>query len=67
MKNWLGHARELKGFTKRKLAEVVGIESSNIGKYEAGKRRPSPEVTKKIAAVLGFDWTRFFEDPDSSS
>lgn len=35
-----------------------------ISKIELGERRPSVEVAKKIAAVLGFDWTRFYEDED---
>ena len=31
---------------------------------ELGVRRPSVEVAKKIAAVMGFHWTRFYEDED---
>ena len=29
---------------------------------ELGERRPSVEVAKKIASVMGFNWTRFYED-----
>ncbi len=31
-------------------------------KIERGEANPSVDVAKRIAAVLGFDWTRFFED-----
>jgi DNA-binding XRE family transcriptional regulator len=29
---------------------------------EGGHRNPSVDVAKKIAAVLGFDWIRFYDD-----
>lgn len=41
-------------------AEIARGAYSNI---ENGERRPSVEVAKRIAAVLGFEWTRFFEEP----
>lgn len=31
-------------------------------KIERGEKNPSVDVAKKIAAVLGFDWTHFYED-----
>ncbi len=53
-----------------KLKEVVlcrrggaaGITRQHYNLIEAGKRRPSVEVAKAIAVVLGFDWTRFYTD-----
>jgi len=30
-------------------------------KIETGERRLSVEIAKKIAEILGFDWTKFFE------
>ena len=33
-----------------------------ITEIENGNANPSVKVAKKIAAVLGFDWTMFFED-----
>jgi transcriptional regulator with XRE-family HTH domain len=36
-----------------------------VSKIELGERRPSVEVAKKIAAVLFFDWTLFFEDDET--
>ena len=65
MRSWLEDARKAKNYTKAKLAEIVGLDISAIGKYERGERRPSPENAKTIAAALDIHWTRFFEDsPD---
>ena len=62
MRNWLEDLRKAKGISKAKLAEIVGLDISAIGKYERGERRPSPEKAKVIAATLDFDWTRFYEE-----
>ena len=62
MDNWLESARVESGMTKTKLANIVGLDMSAIGKYERGERRPSVETAKKIAHVLGFDWKLFFPD-----
>lgn len=40
----------------------VGISRAGYANIENGKRLPSVPVAKKIAAVLGFDWTRFYEE-----
>ena len=44
-----------------KLRKNVIPQSTYFG-IEAGVGRPSGDMTKRIAAVMGFDWTRFFED-----
>ncbi|HOQ07045.1 MAG TPA: helix-turn-helix transcriptional regulator [Clostridiales bacterium] len=47
---------------KRSQAEVAaecGVSQQFYSAIELGERRPSVEVAKKIAAVLGFNWTRF--------
>ena len=41
---------------------MLDMNISIIGKYERNERRPSVETAKAIADVLGFDWTKFFED-----
>lgn len=53
--------RKSKGFTMRQVAEASDIAESTYCMIENGDRRPSVETAKKIAAALGFDWTRFFE------
>lgn len=60
MRKWLIELR--KGYSQTQIAEAVGITQQMYSFIELGVRRPSVEVAKKIAAVLGFDWTRFFED-----
>ncbi len=62
MRGWLKEYRLSKDLTQQDLADIVNIDVTSIGKYENGKRRPSYEVAKKIAEVLGFDWTEFFNE-----
>jgi len=61
MRDWLRSKRREKKLTQSELAEMVGADETTISKIEVGERRPSVELAKKIAAVLGFDWTRFYE------
>ena len=60
MRKWLIELR--KGYTQTQIAEAVGITQQMYSAIELGERRPSVEVAKKIAAVMGFNWIRFFED-----
>ena len=60
MRKWLIELR--KGYTQTQIAEAVGITQQMYSFIELGVRRPSVEVAKKIASVMGFNWTRFFED-----
>jgi len=53
--------------TQAQLASVCGVSESYLSLIEAGERRPSVEAAKRIAGVLGFDWTRFFEETGSES
>lgn len=60
MREWL---RTLRGNKSQKdIADACGITQQMYCLIELGERRPSVEVAKKIAAVLGFDWTIFFEE-----
>ena len=60
MRKWLIDIRN--GRAQAQIAEAVGISQQMYSFIELGERRPSVEVAKKIAAVLGFNWTRFYED-----
>lgn len=51
-----------KGLTMRQVSEASNISESFYSMIENGERRPSVETAKKIAAVLGFDWTMFYPD-----
>lgn len=65
--DWLKDNRREKGMTGAVVAEKVGVTQQFYNFIENGKRRPSVEVAKRIAAVLGFDWTKFFEDVPGNS
>ena len=62
MRKWLREKRLEMGLTLNDLAKEVGVSWQSISYYENGSRRPSPEIAQKIADVLGFPWTRFYED-----
>ena len=65
MRGWLKKLRhESHNLTQEQLAKMVGISRTMITEIENGNANPSVEVAKKIASVLGFDWTRFYEDED---
>lgn len=63
---WFKQTREDKGFTQEELAAKIGITRQHIGLIENGVVAPSVEVAKKLAAVLGFDWTRFYDEYDDN-
>ena len=63
MRHWLKELRiESGNMTQEQLAKKVGISRTMITEIENGNANPSVKVAKKIAAVLGFPWTRFYED-----
>jgi len=62
LRKWLIDIRN--GRTQAQIAKAAGITQQMYSAIELGKRRPSVEVAKKIASVMGFNWTRFFEDED---
>lgn len=51
---------------QQKVADQSGISQNFYSWIERGERTPSVEVAKKIAAVLDFDWTRFYEDEQAA-
>ncbi|WP_339314848.1 helix-turn-helix transcriptional regulator [Paenibacillus sp. FSL R10-2734] len=59
-RQWLKIAREHKGLTQELVATKVMISRQYYGMLEAGIRNPSVPLAKRIAAVIGVDWTYFF-------
>ncbi len=59
---WLRQLRKKKGLQQKQIARMVGIGQSGYSMIENKERIPSVPTAKKIAAVLGFNWTRFYED-----
>jgi len=60
--DWLIRLREEAGMRQIDVARAVRITKGSYSHYECGRRIPRVDTAKKIAEVLGFDWTRFFED-----
>ncbi len=54
--------RKRANFTQREVGRLSSISESYYSMIESGERKPTVKTAKKIAAVLGFDWTLFFED-----
>lgn len=52
--------RKRHGLTMKQLGEQTGLSESYISMIENMERTPSVSAAKRIADVLGFDWTRFF-------
>ena len=65
MRKWLIDIRN--GRSQTQIAKEAGITQQMYSFIELGERRPSVEVAKKIAAVMGFHWTRFFEEEDKET
>ena len=64
MRDWLVTLRA--GRSQSKVAKDIGIAQSTYASIETGYRTPSVETAKKIADVLGFPWTRFFENVEET-
>ena len=64
MRWWLVIPRKTMHLRQVDVARRVGISSITYGNYETGRLTPRPSTAKKIAAVLGVDWTRFYEDDE---
>lgn len=64
VRHWLIQAKIDKGLTYLQLAKEVGVTQQAIFLWERGKRTPKPKFAKKIASVLGLDWTKFYESKE---
>lgn len=52
-KTSLAELRLERGLSQRELAKQIHVSSGTIGMYEVGKRTPSLEKAKRIAAFFG--------------
>jgi len=64
---WLERIRKSKKLTHEEVAIRAGISRHYYTMIANGNRRPSVQVAKKIAEVLGFDWTVFFDNKSNVS
>ncbi len=62
MREWLYKARKDKNLTMAEVAARSNISESYYSLIENGNRNVPVHTAKKIAKVLSFDWTKFYED-----
>lgn len=62
MRVWLKKSRTDGNITQFEISKKAGIAQAYYAQIERGLRKPSVEVAKKIAIILNFDWTKFFEE-----
>lgn len=55
---WLKEIRDQKNKTQSEISDACQISQVAYSYIENGRRRPSVDVAKRIAAALEFDWTR---------
>lgn len=69
MRTWLVDMRTASGKSQRGVADASGISQSYYAGIELGTRgKPlAVPIAKRIAAVLGFDWTRFYDEDEGRS
>jgi len=60
-REWLTQLRVDMGMTQAQLGKFANVTNYQISKIEIGKNNPSVLVAKKIADVLNFNWTQFYE------
>lgn len=61
MRDWLVEHRKQHNLTQSELASKLGVSQQVVWQWESGNRTPKPATAKKIAEILLFDWTKFFE------
>lgn len=59
---WLVDYRTKKGLSQNQVANQIEVSQQMYNYIENGKRNPSPKLAKKIADVLNFSWTKFYEE-----
>lgn len=62
MRDWLTQKRLDKEYTQDDVAKLAKIPRTTYSSIEQGRRRPSVENAMRIASVLEFEWTLFFEN-----
>ena len=62
----LRKVRQDNGLTQTSLAKAAGVVRQTISNIECGINAPSVGLAKKLAEILGLNWTDFFsEDEDN--
>lgn len=59
---WLISHRIKKRLSQNQVAKQIGVSQQMYNYIENNRRNPSTKLAKKIADVLNFSWTKFYED-----
>ena len=62
-REWLIELRKEKNKTQQDVAIAGDISRQYYSFIESGERGVPVPTAKRIAAALGFDWQRFYEEP----
>ena len=62
MKKLLQSKRHEFNLTQAELADVLAVSEHYVYLIEAGLRKPSVSLAKRIGEVLHLDWTLFYEE-----
>ncbi len=60
--NWLIELRKSKSLKAVEIARELDISRARYCNIEKGRERPTIAQAKRIGKLLGFDWTKFYED-----
>ena len=62
-RQWLIDLRRNTGLSQADIAKKLEISAAHYSYIEKGERRPSVDVAKKIAALMGFEdeWFKLLE------
>lgn len=69
MRDWLKKLRCDQKMSQLDIAKQVSISPQYYSLIEKDERRPSPEIAKRIAEVLGFpkEWYKLLENQDTNN
>lgn len=67
MRVWLRKKRQERGLSELEVSKRAGIAQPFYHNIEFGTKNPSVDTAKKIASVLNFEWTRFFDEKSMDS
>ena len=59
----IARARNAKGWTQHQLADAIGVNDSQISRYETGRHTPKPHRYEALANALEVPAESFFYDP----
>ena len=58
----MARLRKEKKLTQAELAQELNVSQRMVAACEAGERRPSVDLARRISSLLGMEWTEFFQE-----